>query len=75
MPPDPSQQIPPEARGRVRRRKKFPAGGVGPAGGGVSAAPPSAHGGGEGGEDKDRTFVTSRCLVEESHSNVDAGAT
>lgn len=64
-PSDPSQKIPPEARGRVRRTKKKPSGG----GRGSSTAVESAsQGGGVGaGElaDNDRTFVTSRGFPED----------
>lgn len=68
-PPDPSHRIPPEARGRVRRKKKVPA--RGGAGGGREGVPGELTsrgvGGMEGGRvgresgvDADRTFVTSR---------------
>lgn len=75
-PPDPSQKIPPEARGRVRRKKKNP--GSGGAGRGTSAGLPSlggmgTTGMGEGGED-DRTFVTSRGVVADDSSNISGKA-
>eukprot|EP00752_Nemacystus_decipiens_P001538 g1507.t1 len=55
MPPDPTQKIPPEARGRVRRKKKAGARGS-------TAA-------GDGG-DADRTFVTSGAFPEVDHPSV-----
>lgn len=74
--PDPSHKIPPEARGKVRRKKK--ASGAGAGGRGAVTGPSSAGGMGErgvaegdgGGEgEKDRTFVTNREFPEEDKSN------
>lgn len=70
-PPDPSHKIPPEARGKVRRKKKS-------LGAGAVTRTSSAGGGGEdvvagdgeGGGGKDRTFVTSREFPEEQKSSV-----
>lgn len=75
-PPDPSQKIPPEARGKVRRKKKASAGGRRVCRGRVggrddrgelseeagSDAVKDEGGGGEGGSPtaKDCTFVTNR---------------
>lgn len=82
VPPDPSQKIPAEARGRVRRKKKSAGGGGG--GGGVGGGRGAGNGERgtltgslssfgkevEGRGDKDRTFVTSRGLTEDDHSDV-----
>ncbi|CAM9540529.1 unnamed protein product [Pylaiella littoralis] len=77
MPPDPSQKIPPEARGRVRRKKKAAsAGGRGSTAAGFpSATTPAGMGlgeaGGGGGEiETNRTFVTSRGFPEVDHPSV-----
>lgn len=59
MPPDPSQKIPPEARGRVRRKKKSSS----------SAGMRGSTAAGEEG-DVNRTFVTSGGFPEVGHPSV-----
>jgi len=62
MPPDPTQKIPPEARGRVRRKKKI----LSAPGGRGSTAAEGGRRYGEGG----RTFITSGGFPEVDHPSV-----
>lgn len=77
IPPDPSQQIPPEARGRVRRKKKASVGAetatVDASTEAMATASSVESKDDERRPYKDNTFVTSRRFQDEGGTDIEGG--